>query len=273
MSIFRSSALIALIAVFTAGCGIAQSGSNSNSPAGASISEQTAVPSGPTATIAEAAAATTQEATTAPATDPTATLPPAGQEMLGAYPMSLGASWTYNVVVDVDYEDELQHVESEVTETIIEATPMSESWVFHSQIVGHPLMPDPASGYYYTMIGSGLYHFNDAESAAAATNPQDTPNYAASQILAWPLELGQMFGDPSLMNDEGRNVWKVESDNNTMDLPAGHFEGCYIISMLTNPDDAHRWFCPGTGVVMYEYHHHGTRHDEIWTLIGFTPGS
>jgi hypothetical protein len=150
---------------------------------------------------------------------------------------------------------------------------MLENWVFHSQIVGHPLMPDPASGSYYAANGSGLYQLLDAESAAAATNPATVTDYAAYQILAWPMEVGQMMGDPALMNPEGRNVWKVESDNATIDVPAGHFEGCFIVSKLTNPDDSHRWFCPGVGVVMYEYRHHGTRLDEIWELVSFTPGS
>lgn len=279
MSTFRVSVLVAIVSLFSVGCGVSQAGGSG--PNDATITGQTAIPSGPTATL-EATAETSSVDPAAPTVDPTAesaagaapTLPPMGQEMLSVFPMSLGASWTYNLVLDYDSQTGLQHFEGEITETVIEATPHIEAWVFRTEISGHPMYPDhPSNNLFYTMIGGGLYRFMDQESAVAATNPQETANYAANQILAWPLELGQMMGDPALMNAEGRNVWKVESDNVVIDLPAGHFEGCYIVSMLTNPDDLHRWFCPGTGFVMYEGHHHGAVHDEIWTLIAFTAGS
>ena len=36
-------------------------------------------------------------------------------------------------------------------------------------------------------------------------------HHARNQILAWPLEIGQMWGDPDLMNTNGLNVWRVDS--------------------------------------------------------------
>ena len=41
-------------------------------------------------------------------------------------------------------------------------------------------------------------------------------------------------------------------------VPAGTFKNCFKIVYETCPDDEAEWYCPGVGIVKYEYHHHGT---------------
>ena len=54
-----------------------------------------------------------------------------------------------------------------------------------------------------------------------------------------------------------------------VETPAGKFDDCYRLAFYWL--DAHQlaWFCPGTGVVRWETHHHGSRHDEVWELQEF----
>jgi hypothetical protein len=217
----------------------------------------------------DARPAATATLTTAASTAKAQTSPSSGQEMVAVFPFAIGTAWTYHAVIDTGTLDKLQHFDSAITETIIGATPYRENWVFHSQISGYP-MPDSAIDIYYIVNGRGLYELPNADAAAsAATNPRFITDYAFAQILAWPLEVGQMMGDPAFMNAEGRNVWVVLGIVD-VEVPAGHFKSCYRISMFTNPDTTHRWFCPGVGFVQYEYHHYGSRDDEIWQLTSFS---
>jgi hypothetical protein len=226
----------------------------------------------PVATATLAVAASTAEAQISQVpTEESALIAPsspsAGQAMLAVFPFALGTSWTYHAVIDIGAPDRPQHFDGPITETIIGATSYRANWLFHSQLSGYP-MPDSALDAYYVVNGRRLYKLSDAVSAASATKPRTMADYASAQILAWPLEVGQMMGDPAFMNAAGRNVWLVQDIAN-VDVPAGHFKSCYLISMLTNPDDTHHWFCAGVGFVQYEYHHHGSRDNEFWQLTAF----
>lgn len=55
-------------------------------------------------------------------------------------------------------------------------------------------------------------------------------------------------------------------------VPAGIFKGCFKIVYVTCPDDQAWWYCPGIGVVKYEYHHHGTITNILRELKGIGSG-
>jgi hypothetical protein len=48
--------------------------------------------------------------------------------------------------------------------------------------------------------------------------------------------------------------------------PAGRFEACYRLVFSANTGQEQDWFCPGVGRARREYHHNGTRLDEVWEL-------
>jgi hypothetical protein len=117
----------------------------------------------------------------------------AGQGMLSVFPFSVGTSWVYHAVIDTGTPDKPKHFEGAITETIISATAHHKNWLFHSRISGYST-PDSAIEHYYVINGTGLYELADANSAASAIDSETMVNYAYAQILAWPLEVGQMMG-------------------------------------------------------------------------------
>jgi hypothetical protein len=87
-------------------------------------------------------------------------------------------------------------------------------------------------------------------------------------LLRWPLEVDQewdAFGD---LAKDFSNVyfWHVVS-REEVTVPAGHYENCFQLQLWTNPDHTINWFCPGTGIVRWEYHHHGTPDHRYWELL------
>jgi hypothetical protein len=67
-------------------------------------------------------------------------------------------------------------------------------------------------------------------------------------------------------------VWGVDAIE-AVDVPAGHFENCYVLMLVTNADRTTRWFCEGVGFAKIEYHHNGTPNDQVWELVSFVAGS
>jgi hypothetical protein len=193
--------------------------------------------------------------------------------VLDAYPLAQGAAWEYQVVIDrLGSDTAAERWEGPVTETVVSATPAIENWVFHRTLTGDPSPTWRLADQWVVARGSGLYTFSDEKQAMEATNPQ-TPDPAVNQILTWPLQDGQRFGLPDqLANEDGRNIWVVTAVDK-FDVPAGHYEGCFKITMLAELADVRSWFCPGVGFVRYEYHNNGTLQEEFWELTSFTPGS
>ena len=74
------------------------------------------------------------------------------------------------------------------------------------------------------------------------------------------LKVGKKWGcdrkEPWPGNDASycNYVEKIEH----VTVPAGVFKNCFKIVYETCPDTSIEWYCPGTGIVKKEYHHHGT---------------
>jgi hypothetical protein len=41
------------------------------------------------------------------------------------------------------------------------------------------------------------------------------------------------------------------------------------LALITRPDETIRWVCPGVGIVVWEYHHHGPVSDYRVELVSF----
>lgn len=193
-----------------------------------------------------------------------------GPALPDLYPLSSGAVWTYHATTDIDDGSGPQHWEGSITETAVETTLVGDQEVYHVQLAGHPTRTTPdQTDAYYVPFRDRLYSVPTSDDAARLI-ATDGGGYETAQILAWPLEVDQAWGDPQMMNREDRQyVWRVEAIE-SVDTLAGHFDGCYHLAFRTNPDDTQRWFCPGTGFVRYEYHHHGSLNNEVWELASFS---
>ena len=44
---------------------------------------------------------------------------------------------------------------------------------------------------------------------------------------------------------------------------------CFRLVFRTNPDVTTQWYCPGVGLVRYQYHHNGSLHDEVGELLRY----
>lgn len=190
------------------------------------------------------------------------------------FPLAPGNTWIYDVALDyTDENHQLVHWTGIVTETIADARQQAGVSIYRVEIQGRPVLERSGPGpqdreEHFVVFPDRLYRLpmSFVPDSFIAGNGQ---GYEWGQVLAWPLEVGQRWGDPKIVaQSDGWYVWRVEAREN-VETTAGSFTDCHRLLFLTNPDDTTTWFCPGTGFVRHEYHHHGTRYDEVWTLREF----
>jgi hypothetical protein len=93
-------------------------------------------------------------------------------------------------------------------------------------------------------------------------------------LFRWPLKPGMKFGDAeSIGRDDGHYCWVVESQetrklSDIKGVPVKSAE-VSVLHFITNPDDTEIELSPGTGIISYQYHHHGTVADTSLTLVEF----
>ena len=222
----------------------------------------------PTPTEAQVTPAqSTATATVAPAS-PAATTPAAHPAILDIFPLSVGATWVYSVTVDdvVEY-----HWMGPVTETITAGKPQGLGWVFQSDVQGHPFRSQPMDRLQFYVAQEGRVYKVPGNRDPMEYVATEGQSFGVSQILVWPLSVGQKWGPAEFLARGDVYVWRVEAQEN-VSTPAGKFDGCYRLSFYWADSHQLAWFCPGTGVVRWETHHHGSRHDEVWELREFRPG-
>lgn len=219
-----------------------------------------------------AGGAATPTFTPAAATPSLAQTPAAGETILAVFPLGGGAAWTYHAVIDTQTgtASEVEHWEGEISAAIGEALIEGAHTFFRVDWSGDPIsrvQPDGAR--YYAPLGGALYEA-DSEATARALIGADGASYETAQVMAWPVSVGDVWGDPALVAQGGiQNVWQVIERAGVVQVPAGTFNDCTILAFVTNPDRSFRTFCPGVGFVRYEYVHNGTIHNEVWELISF----
>lgn len=191
---------------------------------------------------------------------------PARLAILDAWPLAVGTTWVYSVTVD---EAALGHWTGLVTETITAADRREGAWVFQSELQGHPLMARSGTRLQWYLVLDGRVYMLLRKQDVDTFMVTNSQGFEANQVLAWPLQEGQQWGRPEfLARGDGMYVWRVAAQESVATL-AGNFPDCYRLVFLTNPDDTTGWFCPGVGTVRREYHHHGSRDDDVWVLQEF----
>lgn len=236
-------------------------------------------------TIAPMPASPTETPTPAlpprPSVTPMATLPAGEPPVLALIPLRAGATWVYSVTLDTQEGYRPVHWTGVITETVTEARRTAETvgngWVFRVSRTGAlPLdAPPHEPTFFYVALGGWLYQLFDAEDAPdqirelIATQGQ---GFEAERIAAWPMTVGQTWGDPELISIEGSAYrWLVEAQEDVQTPANGGrvWLGCLRLIFRTNPDVTTHWVCPGIGLVRYQYHHNGSRHDEVWELVRY----
>jgi hypothetical protein len=93
-------------------------------------------------------------------------------------------------------------------------------------------------------------------------------------LFRWPLKQGMKFGDAeSIRRDDGHYCWVVTSQETRKlsDIKGAALKSAEVsvLQFITNPDDTEIEVSPGTGILSYQYHHHGTVAETSLTLVEF----
>jgi hypothetical protein len=197
-----------------------------------------------------------------------ASLAPVAKEILNIFPLAPGAVWTYQVTIDTSTgPDTIDHWDGTITATVTGASLEQGYPLFRLEWLGHPDIASPEIGIrYYVVLDTGIYEEYSQQSALNLIQAE-APAYPP--YMTWPLKVGEEWNRPQ---DYTFPVWFIEAQE-SVEVPAGRFEDCIKTVIYTNPDHAFQWFCPRAGLVRYEYHHHGSVHDEIWELASFAINS
>ncbi len=184
--------------------------------------------------------------------------------ILDVYPLAVGTTWVYSVTLD---ENVIGHWTGPVTETVTSVEQQGEGLIFRAELdTEHPLLVQPRERRRcYVALDDRLYRLAGQQNSSAVITHDGEGNESA-QILTWPLEIGQQWGEPEMLarGDSGY-VWQVMAQE-PVTTPAGTFEDCYRLKYVANTGYEQRWFCPGVGIVRQHYHHNGSLWDETWEM-------
>jgi hypothetical protein len=185
-----------------------------------------------------------------------------------AYPLRLGAQWVYSVTTVSGMPGHLVTMTGLLTHTVVDTNVQNGLHVFRiwseqdNSLAGFP-NNEPIQ--YYVLSADTAYWWNsDHPELLIASRGRK-----GAEVLPWPLEVGQQFSPIGLLpHTDGTYAWNVLS-REQVSTPVGRFTDCFHLLFRTNPDDTHDWFCPGTGFVRREYHHHGSIGDIVQVLVGY----
>jgi hypothetical protein len=170
-----------------------------------SISEETPIP--PTATPTETA------------------LNPS--PLLEVFPLQIGTTWTYDYTADIAEGTEVRHYENPLTMTVTDVTNQDGYNIYHLQQEGNPGINTPEEEkLFYILLDGNLYQSYSLDQSAEiiASGGED---FEWNQILAWPLEAAQRWGEPEMLaREDGMYSWFVAGIE-SIETPAGTFDECY----------------------------------------------
>jgi hypothetical protein len=181
------------------------------------------------------------------------------EAILSDFPLSVGAQWIYAVEATYlgSYSDTgtitYGSWTGSLTETIIAETRRDGLQTYEVAIEVSPTPPEgvwsPPSPLPYQIVPDGVTR-------------------GGVKVYSWPLFDGASW--PVEEGSEEYRWWVAAVD--TVSTPFRTFSNCYTIGLITGPDTIYKAFCPGVGVVQYDYYHHPVPPAENWTLISFEPG-
>jgi len=82
----------------------------------------------------------------------------------------------------------------------------------------------------------------------------------------FPLKVGMEWDSESDFKRDDHMYCKYVEKIEDVTVQAGTFRNCFKIVHKTLPDEDAEWYCPGVGIVKYEYHHNGTITNETYEL-------
>jgi hypothetical protein len=182
--------------------------------------------------------------------------PTTQESLLADLPLGLNATWVYSA--EIDYENPKDPNNSgKWTGTITDRVVAMEvnadgNLVFTLQEEMEPLPPQevwnqPLS-FKYILSGNVIYR-------------------DAVRVYQWPLSNGLTW--KAFENVE--YFWSAAAVE-TVVTPYGELHGCFVLTLVTNPDTSQDTFCPRVGFVEHTYMHHGTLQNEHFILVEFRAG-
>jgi hypothetical protein len=174
------------------------------------------------------------------------------------FPLAEGAEWQYDVVLNYaerGHDDAIRHWRGTVTRRVTRAEQQGDTWIFWMETTRYPGPGSHGAQHKYVLHRGALYELSsdDDHDTLVATGGVD---FEHERILAPP-------GQPP-------EPWSLLAQG-AMTTAAGHFTDCESWILRTLPDHTAVAYCSGVGPVRREYAHHGTRHDERWTLRDLQP--
>jgi hypothetical protein len=195
-----------------------------------------------------------------------ATRPP----ILDVFPLEMDATWGYSVTLDYEEGGEIHHWTGPVTQTITSSSQRNAAWIFLAEESGgHPLRAHPYDRQrHYVAIENRVYELSGPRPVEPLIH-SDGQGYDDALRYVWPMRVGDRWGDPERI-EQGLPgyTWDVK-ERGVVQTSAGRFEACYRLVFSANTGQEQDWFCPGIGRVRREYHHNGSRLDEVWELQAF----
>ncbi len=182
-------------------------------------------------------------------------------------PLQPGVTWVYTAQIAYQEMTEIITYTGLITVEVTDVITHSNAITAHLYQTGHPLWQELDRHFYYVAAGQKVYRaYGDEQVERILQDPED-PNLWPEYVF--PMQVGDEWGSADMLaRKDGFYVWRVEAQEN-ITVPAGCFTDCYQLALWTLPDDTHIGFCPGTGMVSYKYHHHGSVHDGEWRLESF----
>ncbi|MCL5997162.1 MAG: hypothetical protein M1546_14065 [Chloroflexi bacterium] len=213
--------------------------------------------------------APTTEPTLAPLPEPplVTALPPTAT-LAQAYPLELGAQRVYSITSITGTPWNLVTATGLLTQTVVDASEQNRMLIFRiwsEQDSSLSDFPHYEPLQYDILFRDAIYWWNSDNPTSLIADLEH--GREALPKLIWPLKLGQMFSPiSSTMRTDRMYTWDVVSQEE-VNTPAGRFSDCFHLIFRTNPDDTQAWFCPGSGFVRREYHHHGSISDITQVLV------
>ncbi len=197
-------------------------------------------------------------------------------------PLKLGDSWTYLVgAYDGPNPSEIATSTYVYTDTVIAVStvssytvatihrePSAEFAIYIPPSLGQLFHGPPTREDYWLLVdGNRIYE---------QTRTLDVSNseQKGSLRLILPLQVGAKWHESDEMTKldpdfQNRSMLYEVVKTDTVIVPAGRFENCYLLTETVGGTTMEDWFCPGIGYVDQKADHHGTPFGDRRVLIAY----
>lgn len=202
-------------------------------------------------------------------------------EALKIFPIHEGNRWTYNGFIEADDPDNPhKHIKREFDNYTISIQKVIE---YPNQVIAlvrksyEPI--DLINGIttprfeLWVLTGGKFFIIQDqkeVEKYRQSSPPKDIfiPTEYLSLEWEFPMFVGQKYDVDTIRSDNMYSYVVTKKSKIKLTGSAGSWE-CYKRVLETCPDKSYAWFCPGLGVVEYQYIHHGAVMNEHFRLKSY----